>query len=240
MRIFQSTNPNHLGRQIVFSIVLGACWLIAPTVTAGDETLEKIVKIIRSDTKEHAKALAKESDKIAFKLKRFKAGFVNTNAFDIVVPVDYEKSVLFPSQKIKDKAIADLKESLASAQEIAATYKNEESYIYPRMGERIGIGSFGKQYSESSQSIAIRQVLDKSTSLVDFQFLFASELMMMKNMSTKDFVDGKSFSLEDNQIFEITDTATYTTVRNATKKVYVVEPINMKKLAEMLAKTKGK
>jgi hypothetical protein len=222
---------------------------------------ERTKKVIDGATK-NIDRLKEEEKKQDAHLQRLKKGVINRNAKGVTIPANEKQAVTFPNKEAKDKAVdaaekqlTKTKDEIDKFSDAIKGYKDGTKFYYGVLDYPPKIGDFGKLYPGDT-IVNVRQVIDKNTMLVRVYYsvpgfkvlgggppvkkrvvntLETKEIMLMvKGVSTKGATDGAGFDLP--QVFEVTDTETYKTAVGGSNTVFVIEPMDTKKIEAQLKK----
>ena len=223
------------------------------TAIAQDNQVVNKAKIIEDRTKKAISSLKDEEKKQNSHLQRLKNGIFDKNIKDVMIPANVKQPIRFPNKEAKDKTIDSANKKLSETKDQLKKYTDGTEFYYGSLSYPPKIGDFGKVYPNDT-IVNVRQVIDKNTMLIrvyyivkgvkilgkpgnqvvvnDFQ---TKEVMLMvKSLSTKGATDGAGFDLP--QIFEVTGTETYNTTFGSSNTVFIIEPIDTKKLEAHLKK----
>jgi hypothetical protein len=245
-----SRKENAMFRTLIAMSVFAA---MLTTAVAQDDPVAKKAKLVEDRTKKVIDGLKEEEKKQDVHLQRLKKGILDKTAKGVMMPANEKQPVRFPNKDAKDKTVDTAEKKLTETKDRLKKYTDGTEFYYGVLDYPPKIGDFGKVY-HGDTIVNVRQVIDKNTMLIrvyytvkgvkilgkpgnqvvvdDFQ---TKEVMLMvKGFPTKGATDGAGFDLP--QVFEVTDTETYKTALGGSNTVFVIEPMDTKKIEAHLKK----
>lgn len=215
---------------------------IVGTVAAADDPVATKAKLVKERTDDQIKRLEDFTGKLEVELARVKKGTINAKAKDVYIPqagfqlaeslndpkYDPKKAVVFKSKEAKEAATKNVEKMLEAEKDYLKEARKGPNYgtlSYPAK-----IGDIGKVYPGKEQRVNVFQVIDKDTMLVKVfpVNIKGGVIFMVKNYPNKGATDGAGFDLDHP--FEVTDTTTYKTALGGSNTVFVLEPLDTKKI----------
>lgn len=234
-------------------LVLYVLSSLLSAAAAEDDSLINKSKLVVNRTKKIIDSLNKEEKKQDDYLKRLKKGVLDKTTKGVTMPVNEKQLIRFPNKETKDITIKNADKNLTEMKSRLEKYKDGTEFYYGVLNYPPKIGDFGKVYHDET-IVNVRQVIDKNTMLIRVfytidgveilgkpgnqvamdTFQTKEIILMVQNFSTKGATDGAAFDLP--QVFEVTNTKIYRTASGGSNTVFVIEPMDTKKIEEYLKK----
>lgn len=235
-------------------LVLYVLASLLSAASAEDDSLINKSKLVVDRTKKIMDSLNKEEKKQDDFLKRLKKGVIDKTTKGVTMPVNEKQLIRFPNKETKDITVKNADKNLTETKSRLEKYKYGTEFYYGVLNYPPKIGDFGKVYHDET-IVNVQQVIDKNTMLIRVfytidggvkiigkpgnqvardTFQTKEIILMVQSFPTKGATDGAGFDLP--QVFEVTNTKTYSTALGGSNTVFVIEPMDTRKVEEYLKK----
>ncbi len=240
-------------RSLLAGFALIALAATAAAQEATNDVADKAARTVADRTKKAVDDLKDAAKSQDDRLRRLEKGVIDRSIRGTTIPADAKKPVRFPSKTIKDKAVAAAQQKQAEAQAkldkaVKGDVLHTGSLSYPTK-----VGDVGTIHPAET-GVNVKQVIDKTTMLIRVHYAVPSRrvvgrpgsevvlddfvrkevVLMVKGVPTDGATNGAGFELP--QPFVVTGTKTYRTAAGGSGTVFVVEPLDTKKVKAFLAK----
>jgi hypothetical protein len=201
------------------------------------ELVKERSELVKQRTKESVERIETELKQAKARLQVIKRGQINGSIRGTNMGGG---TITFQTKEIKNEAIADAQESINEMTERLEKTKKGEVFSYGCLEIPLKLGEFGQLQQKGGHIV---QVLDDSALLLKTHYTnqktlnTVDALVMVNGVSTKGMTDRSAAVLA--QVFEVTDTTTYTTNDGGTNTVFVLTPFNTSEIEVFLKAQKN-
>lgn len=228
----------------MFQLIFMTCLVVFQddsTRNKNDLVLASRAQAIIEETENHKKYLDKTLKSKEKQLAAAKKGKINRNSGNSGRSSRVgDRGVLrmeFKSKEARQEVVDELTANVEKLNEDIKSIDNRTTVVFPSLSAIMETGDFGVFFGKK---IHILQIIDEKTMRAELRDprieVNRNIRVMVKNFSTSGMVDDQT--VDCDTVFEVTGTETYQTAVGGTQTVFVLKPLDLKPILELVEKPK--